>query len=115
MVTQGALGAQVRGLGLATCLVAELAGSVALALGADAGQFRLDAGDRLVAAGLVTGGLVGVVADDKPLVGGVQADFLDAQVIADLLVAALAGQRGLDQGVAVAHAHPSDVVPARRR
>src|SRR5215211_8720529 len=111
MVTQGALGPQVRGVGLVPGLVGELAGSVTL--GADAGQFRLDPGDLLVAAGLVTLGLVGVVADDEPLVGAVQADFLDAQVVADLLVAALAGERLVDQVAAVAHAHPGDVVPAR--
>src|SRR6266536_5891957 len=102
MVAQGALGPQMRGLGLAACPVAELPRPVALALRADAGQFRLDPGDRLVAAGLVALGLVGVVADDKPLLGAVQADLLDPQVVADLLVAALPGERGLDLGVAVA-------------
>jgi hypothetical protein len=115
IVAQGALGAQMGSLGLATCLAAELPRPVALALGVDAVQLGLDAGDRLVAAGLVALGLVGVVADDKPLVGGVQADFFDPQVVADLLVAALAGPHLVDQLVAVAHAHPGDVVPAWRR
>jgi len=54
----------VGGLGLLSGLVGELADAVAVALGADAVQFGLDPGDRLVAVGLVTLGLVGVVADD---------------------------------------------------
>src|SRR5829696_2126057 len=113
VVTQGALGPQVRGFGLVSGRVAELAGAVTVALAADAGQFGLDAGDRLLAVGLVADRLVGVVADDKSPVGGVQVDFLDPQVVADLLVAALAGQGLVDQVVAVAHAHPGDVVPTR--
>lgn len=65
MVAQGALGAQMRSLGLATCLVAELPRSVAFPLGLDPFQLGLDPSDRLVTAGLVTLGLAGVVADDK--------------------------------------------------
>ena len=83
---------------------------VAGALFGDAGQFGLDPGDCVVTLLRVTLGLVRVVADDEPHVGGIQADFLDAQVVPDLLVAALAGQHLLDLRVA-AHAHPGDVVP----
>src|SRR5215207_4538333 len=108
MVAQGALGPQMGSLGLG----AERAGSVAFPLGPDPFQLGLDPRDRLVTAGPVTLGLVGVVADDKPLVGAIQADFLDPQVVADPLVAALAGQGLVDQLASVAHAHPGDVVPA---
>src|SRR5215218_7909674 len=69
VVTQGALGPQVRGFGLVSGRAAELSGAVTVALGADAGQFGLDPGDRLVAVGLVADRLVGVVADDKSPVG----------------------------------------------
>src|SRR6266511_2056477 len=113
MVAQRALGPGMTGLGLGAGLVAQLAGAVAFPLGLDPFQLGLDPRDRLVTVGLVADRLVGVVADDKPLVGAVQADFLDPQVVTDLLVAALPGERGLDQGVAVTHAHPGDVVPTR--
>lgn len=51
---------------------------------ADAGQFSVDSFDRSGPFGLVAFGFVLVVADDPPLlhvVAGVEADFLDAQVV----------------------------------
>ena len=57
------------------------------------------------------------MADDEALgrVALADADFLDAQVVADGLVAALARERGLGVGRAVAHPLAGDPVPARPR
>ncbi len=89
MVSERAFGALVRvAVGLAV---------LALARELDAGELGLRGARSLLAAGVVAFGLGGVVADDEAL-GGVavaDADFLDAQVVADGPVAARAGQRGL--------------------
>ena len=89
VIAQRALGAVVRAVGLG-----------ALGLGAGRGdpvEFGLQARDRVLARGLVAFGFGGVVADDEALgrVAFADADFLDSQVLADGLVAALAGERGL--------------------
>src|SRR6266540_3368438 len=77
---------------------------------------RVRAGDHLVEVGQhagpgggVTLGGVGVVADDEPLVVA-DADFLDPQVVGDVLVAALAGQGGGGLGRAGAQLLADDVV-----
>ena len=59
------------------------------------GALRRRALDVKLAAILVAGGAVGVVADHEPLGLG-DPDFLDPHVVGDLGVAALARQRGLD-------------------
>jgi hypothetical protein len=56
-------------------------------------------------------GLFGVVADHEPLVLG-DLDFLDLQVVPDMLVAALPRQRGGGFSGAGAEFLPDDVVPA---
>ncbi len=71
---------------------------------------------RLAAAGGVALSLDRVVADDPahpdPVVAGaVEPDFGDPQVVADLPVAALAGQRCLRAGVAVPQPFAGDPVP----
>jgi len=64
---------------------------------------------------LVAFGLGGVVADDvaRGRLAVADSDLLDAQVLADLLVAAGARERGLRVGRAVAHPLAGDPVPAR--
>ena len=59
-------------------------------------------------------GLLGVVAQHDPAgrIALAEADFLDPQVVADLLVAALPRQRLGGVGGAVAHPLPGDAVPA---
>ncbi len=107
MVAQGALGAVMRGVGL---------GAAGLrARGGDPVELGLQARDRVVAVGLVAFGFGGVVADDEALgrVAVADADLLDAQVVADGLVAALARERLLRVGAAVAHPLAGDPVPAR--
>jgi hypothetical protein len=58
-----------------------------------AGDRLLQLGQQPLAHPSVAVGLLGVVADDKPLVFA-DLDFLDAQVVGDLLVAALPRQGG---------------------
>ncbi|NBM14213.1 hypothetical protein [Streptomyces sp. GC420] len=84
---------------------------IALALGPDPLEFSLDPLDGLVAVVAVALFLGGVVADDEaPSRGMVELDLLDTQVAADLLVAALPGEYGLDQVTAGTHVHLGDVV-----
>ena len=118
VVAQRALAAQVRlPLGL---------GRGALALLGESGELGLDPREPLLAADAVALGLGRVVADDVAD-GGVAVadpDLLDAQVVADAAVAALAGERLLGLGhpgaqldagdvVAAAGAEPAQVVAAR--
>ena len=88
----------------------------AFALELEASELGLDPGEALLAARAVAFGLSGVVADDEAL-GGVavtDADFLDAQVVLDLAIAARARQGRLGLGHRRSELHPGDVVPARR-
>jgi hypothetical protein len=82
----------------------------------EAGELGLDPADALPAARLVAFGLGRVVADDEALRGVAVADvdFLDAQGVADLAVAAGARQRLLGLGHPGAQLHAGDVVPAGR-
>lgn len=73
---------------------------------------RVQPADGVLAGDAIAAGLLGVAPDDVPHVGGLGTDLLHAQVVLDLLVAALPGQHLLHQRVAVAHAHPGDEVPA---
>nr|WP_260608953.1 hypothetical protein [Streptomyces sp. WAC 01325] len=67
----------------------------------------------LLAAFGVAGGLGGVVADDPAAAGvAVQADLLDPEVVADFLVAALAGEGGVGLLAGLAHLYAGDVVAA---
>ena len=76
---------------------------------------RLQPLDEPLAGGGVPLGRVGVVADHEPLVLA-DLDLLHPQVLAHLLVAALARQRGGGLGRAGAQLLPEDVaVRARRR
>ncbi len=99
VVAQGALGADVGGLVAGAGLVSAGTLRVAGGLLADAGQLRVDASDRVVALLLVALFLFGVVADDEPGVAAVDVDFFDPQVVLAVLVAALAGQDLLDEGL----------------
>jgi len=91
--------------------------SVALARVAAICELSFQARDRVGAQRLIAFGLGGVVADDEASGGFAvaDADLLDAQVLADLLVAAGARERGLRLSGAVAHPFPGDPVPARAR
>ena len=62
-----------------------------------AGDHLFELGDELGADRGVASGGVGVAADDEPVGGVGQADFLDLHVSGYCLVAALPRQRGLDQ------------------
>src|SRR6266700_3509615 len=62
-----------------------------------AGDEFLELADQLGADRGVAFGGIGVVADDEPVGGVGDPDFLDLHVPSDLLVAALPGQRRLDQ------------------
>ena len=76
------------------------------------GDRLLQLGDHpLPHSGVALGG-VGVVADDEPVLGVVEADFFDLQVVGDERVAALAGQRLVGFGGAGAQLLTDDVVPA---
>ena len=120
MVTQRALGLHVRGLvgaglpGAARALLRGAGlGGLAGADGLDPVELDGDAFQRGVAHGLLPLGFVGVVADHPPSVGGaVEADLLDAEVVADLGVAALPGQCLFDQGCPGPHPFPGDEVTA---
>src|SRR3990172_5114940 len=106
MVAQRALGAGVRLPGLARLRLApDLF---------DPRELGLEAGELGVALGLVAFGLGRVVADDEAprRVAFAEADVLDAQVVADGLVAARAGERRLRVGRAVAHSLAGDPVAA---
>jgi hypothetical protein len=59
---------------------------------------RSEPGDHDLAQVSVSFGLFGVVADHGPFIGG-DLDFLDLQVVSDVLVAALPGQRRVRFGV----------------
>ena len=65
----------------------------------------LDPFERALAVLFVAQLLLGVVADDEApeLIAFAQPDFLDAQVLANLAVAALARERRLGGGLARAH------------
>ncbi|GFH37359.1 hypothetical protein SCWH03_35970 [Streptomyces pacificus] len=91
---QRALGAHVGGLRPLPCFRGTRALGVALALGPDPLEFGLDPLD----------------GPEAPARGLVELDFLDAHVVADLVVAALPGERGLGRVASVTHAHPGDVV-----
>ena len=64
----------------------------------------------IVALGAVAVCLCGVVADDEALALDAEVDLLDAEVVAHAAVAALAGERGLRVGGAVAHPLAGDPV-----
>ncbi|MFH9969885.1 hypothetical protein ACH4PR_53315 [Streptomyces mirabilis] len=69
-------------------------------------------GDQLLAGGGIALGLVGVVTDDEAVVGVGDLDLLDAHVVGQGLVAALAAERGLDLGRVGAELLAEDVVAA---
>lgn len=104
MVSERALGALVRGTGLARALAQAL----------DPLELVRDSLKGAFASGAVAPCLLGVVADDQPPSGLALADahLLDAQVVSDLAVAARARERGLDCGLARAHALAGDPVAA---
>ena len=118
MVAQGALGLEVllAGSGAPATTKPGRLGLPGLgAQGSDPLKLGGDQGELLLALVAVAFGLGGVVAEHEPAgrVALAEADLLDPQVVADLLVAALPGQHLGDVGGAVAQPLPGDPVPAR--
>jgi hypothetical protein len=120
MVAQGALGLEVIACPwVAVAAAGAGAGRLGGGLGAqpgDALQLGGDQGQLLLALDAVTFGPLGVVAQHEPAgrIPAAQADLLDPQVVAHLLVAALPGQHLHHVGSVVAQPLPAIQCPPAR-